>query len=116
MKFEPIKDRLHTIIADNGKEFAALGPDYYFARPYHTWEGGGAERAHERLGAAVLRLWPRRSGRVRVPPRHGTRVRRSALRGAECITRRAGRAVRAKKPTIRLDSDRTGGPLPEMLG
>lgn len=45
MKVEPIKDRVYTIIADNGKEFAALGLDYYFAR----------------LGAVILRRRPRRS-------------------------------------------------------
>ncbi len=41
---------LHTITADNGKEFAghkevaeSLYIDYYFARPYHSWERGSNE-------------------------------------------------------------------------
>lgn len=41
---------LHTITSDNGKEFAnhtaiakALKIDYYFARPYHSWERGANE-------------------------------------------------------------------------
>lgn len=46
----PYKDNLHTITSDNGKEFAgheavakALGIDFYFARPYHSWERGSNE-------------------------------------------------------------------------
>lgn len=41
---------IKTITADNGKEFAAhkddaeqLNIDYYFARPYHSWERGSNE-------------------------------------------------------------------------
>jgi len=41
---------IKTITADNGKEFAAhkyvaeqLNVDYYFARPYHSWERGSNE-------------------------------------------------------------------------
>ena len=41
---------LHTITADNGKEFAMhervaeqLNIDHYFARPYHSWERGANE-------------------------------------------------------------------------
>ncbi|HYX72532.1 MAG TPA: IS30 family transposase [Nitrososphaera sp.] len=44
---KPIKDRVHTITSDNGKEFAghqaiaeALRADFYFAHPYHSWERG----------------------------------------------------------------------------
>lgn len=44
------KDKLHTITSDNGKEFAlhkdiakSLEIDYYFARPYHSWERGSNE-------------------------------------------------------------------------
>jgi len=43
----PYKDRVLTITADNGKEFAhhekvarALDCDYYFAHPYSSWERG----------------------------------------------------------------------------
>lgn len=44
----PIMNLIHTITADNGKEFAyrkeiskALDIGFYFARPYHSWERGG---------------------------------------------------------------------------
>jgi IS30 family transposase len=43
----PYKDKIHTITADNGKEFArhkeiakGLNAEFYFARPYHSWGGG----------------------------------------------------------------------------
>lgn len=43
----PFKDVVHTITADNGKEFAyhekiskALSADVYFAHPYSSWERG----------------------------------------------------------------------------
>lgn len=49
----PYKSMLHTITADNGKEFArhkeiasALGIDFYFARPYHSWERGANENTN----------------------------------------------------------------------
>ena len=42
-----------TITTDNGKEFAyhttiaqALGADFYFARPYHSWERGTNENTN----------------------------------------------------------------------
>lgn len=45
--FTPIADRVHTMISDNGKEFAqyeamakALNADFYFAHPYASWERG----------------------------------------------------------------------------
>ena len=44
---KPLKDVVHTITADNGKEFAyhekisnALESDFYFAHPYSSWERG----------------------------------------------------------------------------
>ena len=44
------KPYLHTITADNGKEFAGhmevadyLNIDYYFCHPYHSWERGANE-------------------------------------------------------------------------
>lgn len=44
---KPFKDVVHTITADNGKEFAyheqiskALSTDVYFAHPYSSWERG----------------------------------------------------------------------------
>lgn len=48
-----IKDKVLSITADNGKEFAThefvakkLGIDYYFAKPYHSWERGTNENAN----------------------------------------------------------------------
>jgi len=50
---EPIKDWVHTITFDNGKEFAfhesiakALDCNAYFAKPYHSWERGQNENAN----------------------------------------------------------------------
>ena len=47
---EDWKPYLHTITADNGKEFAghqevaeSLSIDYFFAHPYHSWERGSNE-------------------------------------------------------------------------
>ena len=44
---KPLKAVVHTITADNGKEFAyhekvsdALGVEFYFAHPYSSWERG----------------------------------------------------------------------------
>ena len=44
---QPIKDLIHTITADNGKEFAKhqeiakeLEISFYFCKPYHSWERG----------------------------------------------------------------------------
>ena len=46
----PIKDLIHTITADNGKEFAKhqeiaekLDISFYFCKPYHSWERGDNE-------------------------------------------------------------------------
>ena len=43
----PLCALVHTITADNGKEFAghawvgkALGAGFFFATPYHSWERG----------------------------------------------------------------------------
>ncbi len=48
----PYKDYVHTITADNGREFAghqeiaeALDADLYFAHPYSSWERGANENA-----------------------------------------------------------------------
>lgn len=50
---DPIKNLLHTITADNGKEFARhqqiaekLDLSIYFARPYHSWERGANENTN----------------------------------------------------------------------
>ena len=49
----PIKDLIHTITADNGKEFAKhqeiakeLDISFYFCKPYHSWERGANENTN----------------------------------------------------------------------
>lgn len=49
----PYKRFVHTITADNGREFAghteiaqALDTDVYFAHPYSSWERGANENAN----------------------------------------------------------------------
>ncbi|MBM3405472.1 MAG: hypothetical protein FJY10_11375 [Bacteroidetes bacterium] len=50
----PDNQWIHTITADNGKEFAqheaiaqALNIDFFFARPYHSWERGANENTKQ---------------------------------------------------------------------
>jgi IS30 family transposase len=50
---QPYGDQVVSITADNGKEFAhheeiaeALKVDFYFARPYHSWERGTNENTN----------------------------------------------------------------------
>lgn len=52
----PIKEYVHTITSDNGKEFAkhelvakALNASFYFANPYHSWERGANENYNRLL-------------------------------------------------------------------
>jgi IS30 family transposase len=47
---KPVSDRVHTLTADNGKEFAEheivaqeLKADFFFAHPYSAWERGSNE-------------------------------------------------------------------------
>ena len=63
-KLWPFKEFLHTITPDNGKEFAehekiarALGIDYYFAKPYHSWERG----ANENMNGLIRQYFPKKS-------------------------------------------------------
>ena len=46
-RLQPYEDRVITLTADNGKEFvghrqiaAALKADFYFAKPYQSWQRG----------------------------------------------------------------------------
>ena len=52
-KLSPIKDFVHTITTDNGKEFAhhevvgaKLDAQFFFAQPYHSWERGVNENTN----------------------------------------------------------------------
>jgi IS30 family transposase len=58
----PVSNRLHTITADNGKEFAehervaqALQADFFFAHPYAAWERG----ANENMNGLVRQYIPK---------------------------------------------------------
>lgn len=59
-----IKDLIHTITGDNGKEFAChetissdLEIDFYFAHPYHSWERG----ANENTNGLIRQYIPKRT-------------------------------------------------------
>jgi len=74
---EPLSDHVHSITADNGKEFAdhqrldaALDARIYFAHPYHAWERGTNENTNGLLrqflpkGTDFRRLDQRRCDRL----------------------------------------------------
>jgi len=61
---QPVADRLHTLTADNGKEFAEheriaceLHTDFFFAHPYAAWERG----ANENMNGLVRQYIPKTS-------------------------------------------------------
>ena len=58
------KPLIKTITSDNGKEFAghqeiatSLDIDFYFAKPYHSWERG----ANENLNGLIRQYFPKKS-------------------------------------------------------
>jgi IS30 family transposase len=61
---KPFKEKnvLHTLTADNGKEFAAhkditdeLGGEFFFAKPYHSWQRG----LNEHTNGLVRQYFPK---------------------------------------------------------
>jgi IS30 family transposase len=61
-QLKPIKAFVHTLTADNGKEFAyhqmvsfELEADFYFATPYHSWERG----LNEHTNGLVRQYFPK---------------------------------------------------------
>jgi IS30 family transposase len=61
-QLSPIKAFVHTLTADNGKEFAfhqmvsfELSADFYFATPYHSWERG----LNEHTNGLVRQYFPK---------------------------------------------------------
>ena len=59
---QPLADRLHTLTADNGKEFADherisshLQADFFFAHPYAAWERG----ANENMNGLIRQYIPK---------------------------------------------------------
>ena len=60
----PLKQQIKTITADNGKEFARhqeiakqLNVNFYFAKPYHSWERG----ANENTNGLIRQYFPKGS-------------------------------------------------------
>ena len=66
---EPLKKWVHTITADNGKEFAnheniaaRLGTKFYFADPYSSWQRGlnensnGLIRQYFKKGSSFVKI------------------------------------------------------------
>lgn len=61
-RLNPVKEFVHTLTADNGKEFAnhqqvskALDAGFYFAKPYHSWERG----LNEHTNGLVRQYFPK---------------------------------------------------------
>lgn len=74
---EDWKGFLHTITSDNGKEFSnhqsianQLEIEYYFARPYHSWERG----ANENLNGLVRQYFPKGTSFVSITEEDVKRV------------------------------------------
>ena len=73
----PVKELVHTITADNGKEFAGhaavseeLCAGFYFATPYHSWERG----LNEHTNGLVREFFPKSKDLRKVDPREVKRV------------------------------------------
>jgi IS30 family transposase len=67
----PLADRVLTITADNGKEFAAhaliaqiLKADFYFAHPYSAWERG----TNENTNGLVRQYFPKQTDFSKITP------------------------------------------------
>jgi transposase, IS30 family len=61
-RLSPINEFIHTLTADNGKEFArhaqistTLGVSFFFATPYHSWERG----LNEHTNGLVRQYFPK---------------------------------------------------------
>jgi|WetSurMetagenome_2_1015567.scaffolds.fasta_scaffold133435_2 transposase, IS30 family len=73
----PIKHLIHTITADNGKEFsfhekiaAELNIFIYFAKPYHSWERG----ANENTNGLIRQYFPKGTDFGDITPEQVMRV------------------------------------------
>jgi IS30 family transposase len=76
-RLRPHRSRVHTITADNGKEFAGhqkvalrLGAGFYFATPYHAWERG----LNENTNGLVRQYFPKGTSLANVSHRDVRRV------------------------------------------
>ena len=61
-RLAPIKNFVHTLTSDNGKEFSqhcrvssSLAAEFYFAQPYHSWERG----LNEHTNGLVRQYFPK---------------------------------------------------------
>lgn len=70
---QPLADRLHTLTADNGKEFADherisshLQADFFFAHPYAAWERG----ANENMNGLIRQYIPKTQDFTAVTDNH----------------------------------------------
>jgi len=64
-KLDPVRNFVHTLTSDNGKEFACheevsslLQADFFFAKPYHSWERG----LNEHTNGLVRQYLPKGTG------------------------------------------------------
>jgi len=76
-RLRPYQPFVHTITADNGKEFAGhrtvakrLGAGFYFARPYHAWERG----LNENTNGLVRQYFPKGTSLASVTQKDVRRV------------------------------------------
>ena len=74
---EPYRAITRTITTDNGKEFAghaqvaqALDADFYFAKPYHSWERG----LNEHTNGQLRKYFPKSMRLLHVPEAEVQRV------------------------------------------
>jgi len=93
---EPYKQALHTITADNGKEFAyheqltaELGAAVYFARPYHSWERG----LNENTNGLLRQYWPKCTDFTKV-------TAREIKKNVSQLNRRPRKTLRFKTPEV----------------
>jgi len=63
-RLSPYKERIHMITSNNGKEFAEhkmisseLKVDFFFAKPYHSWERG----ANENTNGLLRQYFPKKT-------------------------------------------------------
>ncbi|HAW57569.1 MAG TPA: IS30 family transposase [Bacteroidales bacterium] len=61
---KPYQHWIHTITSDNGKEFAEhkmisseLKVNFFFAKPYHSWERG----ANENINGLIRQYFPKKT-------------------------------------------------------
>lgn len=93
---KPYKKALHTITADNGKEFAyheqltaELGASVYFARPYHSWERG----LNENTNGLLRQYWPKCTDFTKV-------TAREINKNVRQLNRRPRKTLRFKTPEV----------------